>query len=318
MEVLTTKCVDMGECSCLRQWKQSLEHFFSHLKENEILQSLTWWNDSRNLIIQFSRVWELWVVEFWKGRMARTPYTSMRMLRTRVLVPNHSFCESSQYSRSSCELLWTIRPDWGRKGTRKTEIIRGQRCMDKCEIKRSEAFGVFSQTSIWKQFARIYSIRFKRVCELVSFRHRVSAGTSNKTRPDEDVGFGQIIPLCREYTLSVNRTSTQTACTDAHSVSQHMLNRMITFHGSRLHIFVSQKYLSSTSHVSFLAAPDTDHKHKFSLTCLTYLCDVLFLTPKSFGRTTNICPVKIHGRVTDQTQIPSLTLSRVNPQSRNI
>ena len=44
---------------------------------------------------------------------------------------------------------------------------------------------------------------------------------------------------------SVNRTPTQTACTDAHSVSQHILNRMITLHhantrGSRLHIFVSQ------------------------------------------------------------------------------
>ena len=39
----------------------------------------------------------------------------------------------------------------------------------------------------------------------------------------------------------MNRTPTQTACTDAHSVSQHILNRMITFHhentrGSRLHI----------------------------------------------------------------------------------
>ena len=43
---------------------------------------------------------------------------------------------------------------------------------------------------------------------------------------------------------NVNRTPTRTACTDAHSVSQHILNRMNTFHhantrGSRLHIFVS-------------------------------------------------------------------------------
>ena len=30
----------------------------------------------------------------------------------------------------------------------------------------------------------------------------VSAGMSYRTRPDEDDGFGQIIPLCREYTLS--------------------------------------------------------------------------------------------------------------------
>ena len=43
----------------------------------------------------------------------------------------------------------------------------------------------------------------------------------------------------------VNRTPTQTACTDAHGVSQHILNRMITFHhantrGSRLHSIVCQ------------------------------------------------------------------------------
>ena len=34
--------------------------------------------------------------------------------------------------------------------------------------------------------------------------------------------------------------------------------------GSRLHAFVSQNILSSTCHVSFLAAPDTDHQHKLS------------------------------------------------------
>ena len=33
-------------------------------------------------------------------------------------------------------------------------------------------------------------------------RTQVSAGVSYKTRPDEDNGFRQIIPLCREYTLS--------------------------------------------------------------------------------------------------------------------
>ena len=86
----------------------------------------------------------------------------------------------------------------------------------------------------------------------------------------------------------VNRTPTQTACTDAHSVSQHILKRMITFHhantrDSRLRIFVFQNSCQSTCHVSFFAAPDTDHKHKFFLTYLTYLSDVLSLTPKSFG-----------------------------------
>ena len=35
---------------------------------------------------------------------------------------------------------------------------------------------------------------------------------------------------------------------------------------SGLYIFVSLEQLSSTCHVSFFAAPDSDHQHKFSLT----------------------------------------------------
>ena len=101
-----------------------------------------------------------------------------------------------------------------------------------------------------------------------------------------DRAFG-LRPLC------VNRTPTQTACTDAHSVSQHILNRLTTFHhantrgsrAGRLRIarLCVVKQLSSTCHVSFFAAPDTDHKHKFCLTHLTYLSDDLSSTHKTFG-----------------------------------
>ena len=44
-------------------------------------------------------------------------------------------------------------------------------------------------------------IQFTKVCELALFEHRVTAWRL-QTRPDEDDGFGQLIPLCREYTLS--------------------------------------------------------------------------------------------------------------------
>ena len=40
--------------------------------------------------------------------------------------------------------------------------------------------------------------------------------------------------------------------------------------------------LSSTRHVSFLAAADTDHQHHFSLTYLTYLSDNLTNTLRRF------------------------------------
>ena len=93
---------------------------------------------------------------------------------------------------------------------------------------------------------------------------------------------------------SVNRTPMNTACTGAHSVPQHILNRLTTFphantRGSRArrlriaHLCVLKQW-SSMCHVSFFASLDTDHKHKFSLTFLTNLSDSLTNTQQFFGR----------------------------------
>ena len=54
---------------------------------------------------------------------------------------------------------------------------------------------------------------------------------------------------------------------------------------SGLCIFVFLKRLSSTCHVSFFAAPDTDHQHKFSVTHFihfSYLCDGLTFAHKPY------------------------------------
>ena len=97
--------------------------------------------------------------------------------------------------------------------------------------------------------------------------------------------------------LKQNFQTTDGECEqNTHSNSMYSCAQCVTTHTERIdyissrehawlkiaHLCVSKK-LSSTCHVSFLAAPDTYHKHKFSLTCLTYLSDVLSLTPKSFG-----------------------------------
>ena len=81
---------------------------------------------------------------------------------------------------------------------------------DKCEITRSSTFGNFLQDwyleTVWENIRDFESLsetlRFTRVCEGASFVHWVSVERSYKTRPDEDDGFGQIIPWCREHTLS--------------------------------------------------------------------------------------------------------------------
>ena len=65
---------------------------------------------------------------------------------------------------------------------------------------------------------------------------------------------------------------------------------------SGLHIFVTTKQLSCTSHVSSFAAPDTDHKHKFSLLSFRQSHQ----HPQDLRYTTTVYPAMIHGRVADQ------------------
>ena len=109
----------------------------------------------------------------------------------------------------------------------------------------------------------------------------------------------------------VNSTPTDTARTKLHS--------MITFHpantrGSRAgrlriaHRCVL-KQLSSTCHVSLLAAPDTDHKHKFSLIYLTYLSDDLPNTHTRPSVHDPYLPCDVPRQSGGSTQIPSLTES---------
>ena len=64
--------------------------------------------------------------------------------------------------------------------------------------------------------------------------------------------------------------------------------------------------MSSTCHVSFLATPDTDHKHKFSFTFLTHLSDNLTNTHQTFGTRSNL-PCKVPQQSGESTQSPSIT-----------
>ena len=70
------------------------------------------------------------------------------------------------------------------------------------------------------------------------------------------------------------------------------------------------KQLSPTCHVSLFAAPDTDHKQKFSLTHFihfSYLSDGLTFASKPCDPRPHLYPAMFHSRVAGSTQIPSLT-----------
>ena len=131
-------------------------------------------------------------------------------------------------------------------------------------------------------------------------RHRRKSGI-------KPTGFGwQPLGRCEQYSHKYSTCSV--AKHDHISSREHAWLRRLE--GSGLHIFVSLKQWSSTCHVSFLAAPDADHKHKFSLThsrlLLPYLSDSLTYTHKIYGSRPMFTPAMFHGSG-GSTQIPSLT-----------
>ena len=99
----------------------------------------------------------------------------------------------------------------------------------------------------------------------------------------------------------MNRTPTHTACAHAHSVSAHHTAQSGHF-SSREHACLkikdlcAQNSLSCTRNVSFLAAPDTDQQHKFSLTYLSSLAVILY-TPKPVVSRFHKYIATIHGGV---------------------
>ena len=104
---------------------------------------------------------------------------------------------------------------------------------------------------------------------------------------------------CREY---VNSTPTNTARTELHSMTTSLHANTRGSRAGRLRI----AHLSSTCHVSFLAAPDTDHKHKFPLTFLTYLSDSITNTHKTLVHDPYV-PCEVPRQSGGSTQIPALT-----------
>ena len=83
-------------------------------------------------------------VESWNSENAereRIHTLQCGCFKHRTLVPNHSFCESAQFLRSSFDLVWAIRFDSGRKGTRKylrKRRIREHKNNKEREFTRSE------------------------------------------------------------------------------------------------------------------------------------------------------------------------------------
>ena len=125
----------------------------THLKEIGTLQLLKWWKDSKIPVIQYSRVSVLRVVNpEKKDTIHFNADASNTELLFRII---HSVNQLSVYGAVSswCEQFGLTEEEKGQE----RQIIRDQRCIDKCGMARSETLGIFYKTSIWKGFAGKHS-----------------------------------------------------------------------------------------------------------------------------------------------------------------
>ena len=115
----------------------------------------------------------------------------------RALVPNHFFCKSAQFCGTVsnwCEQFGLTEEEKGQEKQQESVTKGVLTSVKSQEVKLLVSsprlvFGKSLRENIRDFESLSETIRSSRVCELASFWHRVSAGMSFKTRPDEDDGF---------------------------------------------------------------------------------------------------------------------------------
>ena len=143
---------DTGRSSVLETKRSCMELFLRHLKENGTLQPLKRFKDTGHPV--FKRISAL-SRGILKKKHDRHHTLPCGCFKHRALVPDHSFCKSAQYIRSSFKFFGLTEEEKGQeKPPGKKESVTKERCIDKCEITRSKPCGILSKTSIWKQFVR--------------------------------------------------------------------------------------------------------------------------------------------------------------------
>ena len=210
-------CRDTGCFSVLDTKRSGMELFLVHLKEKVTPQPFKWWNDSKIPVIQV-----LLSRGILKKEEEQTHFSlQCGRFKYRALVPNHSFCKSAQTLRSSYELVWTVRLDREEKEQEKQKepVTEGALTSVKSQagkllVSSPRLVSGYSLRENIQDFEYLSeTIRLTWVCELASFWHRVSAGMSYKTRPDEDDGFGQIIHYA-ENTRFSSKPTIQSFCSN--------------------------------------------------------------------------------------------------------
>ena len=131
--------------------------------------------------------------------MAETPYTSMRMLRKQNSCSSVNQLSICGAVTNWCEQFGLTEEEKGQEKQRESMTKGVLTCVKSQEVKllvspQKLVSGNSLQENIQDFESLTDTIRFTKVCEDAIFVHRVPAGMKYKTKPDEDDGFGQIIP----------------------------------------------------------------------------------------------------------------------------
>ena len=182
---------DTGRSSVLEMKRSGMEKQSTFLKESGIQQLHRWYSDSGKQVTQSLQVPVLWVVEFWKEVWQRHHTLQCGCFKHRALIPNHSFCKSAQYPRSSFRIESGQFGLTGEEKEQETPLVRKESATN-CVLSSVSSLEVKLLVSS-PRLASGSSLRrnnqdFESLSETLRFT-RVASGMSYKTRPDEDDGF---------------------------------------------------------------------------------------------------------------------------------
>ena len=152
-----------------------MEIAITNLWENGIPSPRRWCNFSRKPSLHKCQFLESWNLEKDKGKRNHT--LQCGCFGHRTFIPNHTSDKSA--SNQNEKVLKSVNPQEVNSlvQTLRKQPTSGNRL-------RASNFESLSKT-----------VQFTKVSDLASFWHRVEAGMSHKTKPDEDDGSGFPIPV---------------------------------------------------------------------------------------------------------------------------
>ena len=138
--------------------RNDVENKFTFLKENGKPQPTRWWNDSRNLDTQYSKVFLRWLVGILrrKNNKETIHFIHCGSFEHSALKSNKSLSKSGQYQRSSWKLVWKfgLKPHEKPPKAMNDKILKGVQSQEEDSLVKSTKEW---RARNWKQISRMWT-----------------------------------------------------------------------------------------------------------------------------------------------------------------